>query len=131
MILHRPTTRAPRRSAFTLLEVLVVVAIILVLASFAVVGTMSYLDDAKENKTKMNLKTVEKVAQTVIVNNGGNVPDDLEAQVIKRLQNGEQDIMDGWGQRIQIAMREDQNGNTRAEATTQYKGISYSSWNNN
>ena len=41
MILQRHTPRASRRSAFTLLEILVVVAIILVLASFAVVGTIT------------------------------------------------------------------------------------------
>jgi general secretion pathway protein G len=130
VILQRNPSRVSRRTAFTLLEVLVVVAIILVLASVATVATMSYLDDAKESKTKMNLKTVEKVAQTVITSNGGNVPDDLEAQVIRKLQNGEQDMLDGWGQRIQVTVKEDQNGQPRAQATTEYKGMTYSSWNN-
>ena len=129
MILQRNPSRVSRRTAFTLLEVLVVVAIILVLASVATVATMSYLEDARESKTKMNLVAVEKAAQGVIIHNGGNVPDDLEAQVVRKLGGGEADMLDGWGGRIQSQIKEDNYGQPKAEATTEHNGVSYSSWN--
>jgi len=130
VILQRNPSRIGRRTAFTLLEVLVVVAIILVLASVATVATMSYLEDAKESKTKMNLKTVEKVAQTVLINNNGTWPDDMEARVIAKLANGEQDMFDGWGNRMTIIQNTGPDGNMRAEVTTQHPktGETLSSW---
>ncbi|HVK11970.1 MAG TPA: prepilin-type N-terminal cleavage/methylation domain-containing protein [Gemmataceae bacterium] len=118
MILHHQPSRVARRTAFTLLEVLVVVAIILVLASVATVATMSYLDDAKEDKTRMNMKTVETAAKGVLTRNSGQWPDDMDAQVIRKLSNGEEGMLDGWGNRMTIQQSQDQNGDVTVEVTT-------------
>src|SRR5438105_2113724 len=71
MILQTRSVSPRRRSAFTLLEVLVVVAIILTLASVATVSIMSYLEDAKYDEVKLNLKAAEKAYQTAIMKHGG------------------------------------------------------------
>jgi len=56
-------SRAANRSAFTLLEVLIVVAIIVVLAGVSSVYVFRYLEDAKEQRCKADVKTIEKAAQ--------------------------------------------------------------------
>ncbi len=54
------TTRrkAGRRAAFTLLEVLIVVAILVILASAASISLFRYLDDAKVGKAKAEMNTI-------------------------------------------------------------------------
>lgn len=129
MTLRRSHASVSRRAAFTLLEVLVVVAIILVLASVATVATMSYLEDAKINKTKMNLKTVEKVAEGVITNNGGNVPDDLMNETMRKLRNGPDDLLDGWGNQMSISVEADPNtGNQRVKVVANTPNGPMTSW---
>jgi general secretion pathway protein G len=121
MILQRRAPSVSRRSAFTLLEILVVVAIILVLASVATVATMSYLEDAKVDKTKMNLQLAEKTAKAVITRNGGNVPDDLYGAVSQKIEGGADNLRDGWNNPITIEMSTDPaTGNARpiAKAST-------------
>src|SRR5215213_1166757 len=107
MTLQPRTRSVSRRAAFTLLEVLVVVAIILVLASVASVATMSYLEDAKVDKTKMNLKAAEKAAKTAITRNGGQPPDDLHSAAVHYIEGGAAQMVDGWGQPITLAMQQD------------------------
>jgi general secretion pathway protein G len=51
--------RAARRAAFTLLEVLIVVAIIVVLAGVSSIYVFRYLEDAKEGRAKGDVKTIE------------------------------------------------------------------------
>jgi prepilin-type N-terminal cleavage/methylation domain-containing protein len=90
---NRSVSVVRRRSAFTLLEVLVVVAIILTLASVATVATMSYLEDSKYDKTKLNLNAAEKAYQTAIMKNGGDA-DGIDATHIARyLSGGQQDLV--------------------------------------
>ena len=60
MILQPRSPSARRRSAFTLLEVLVVVAIILVLASVATVAVLQIQSDNKADTAKMNAINLEK-----------------------------------------------------------------------
>lgn len=50
--------KAARRAAFTLLEVLIVVAILVILASAASVSLFRYLEDAKVGKAKAEMNTI-------------------------------------------------------------------------
>ena len=56
-------TRAARRAAFTLLEVLIVVAIIVVLAGVSSVYVFRYLEDSRVNRCKADVQTIAKAAQ--------------------------------------------------------------------
>jgi general secretion pathway protein G len=71
-------TRAIRRSAFTLLEILVVVAIIVVLAGVGGTYLLQRADEAKEGTAKGQIKTLTDAAQTYKLNNG-DYPASLEA----------------------------------------------------
>src|SRR5262245_23687755 len=58
-MIARKTTRHAVRGAFTLMEMLVVVAIIVILAGGGTYYYLKYLDDAKVNKAKMDIKNLE------------------------------------------------------------------------
>ena len=53
MMLATARNRATRRAAFTLLEILVVVAIVVILAGVGVVATTTYLENAKKSKAQL------------------------------------------------------------------------------
>src|SRR2546423_5446978 len=68
MILSPPRSpSARRRSAFTLLEVLVVVAIILVLASVATVAVLNIQKDNKSDMARLNAISLEKAVKMYMV----------------------------------------------------------------
>lgn len=98
MILHPRTRSFSRRSAFTLLEVLVVVAIILVLASVATVSVMQLLRDSKGDTAKMNCVNLEKSVQTYIIKNPDAAqPQDIN-EIIKYVDgNDPAKLIDPWG----------------------------------
>jgi general secretion pathway protein G len=55
---------AARRAAFTLLEVLVVVAILVILAGVASISIFRYMDDAKVGRAKADMETLVKAYKT-------------------------------------------------------------------
>ena len=129
MILQPRTRSVSRRAAFTLLEVLVVVAIILVLASVATVATMSSLEDAKIDKTKMNLKQAEKAAKTAITKNDGIPPDDLYTAASRYIEGGAANMVDGWGNPVIIEMAVDPTtGQERPRARASTPAGEFDSW---
>jgi general secretion pathway protein G len=65
-----------RRHAFTLMEVLVVVAILVVLAGIGVM-VFRYLDESKEKIAKMGIKNIE-TAVTAYKLSHGNYPESLQ-----------------------------------------------------
>jgi general secretion pathway protein G len=66
------------RGGFTLMEMLVVVAILVVLAGAAVPIYMKYLDDAKIDRAKMDVQTLTQTCQTYYVKHG-DYPASLDA----------------------------------------------------
>jgi general secretion pathway protein G len=58
------------RSGFTLLEVLVVVAILVVIAGVGGVIYMRYLDDAKEKAARLGVQNIEQAVQAFKVSDG-------------------------------------------------------------
>jgi general secretion pathway protein G len=72
------TRNRTRRTAFTLMEVLVVVAILVVLAGIGVV-VFRYLDDSKERIAKVQIKTLQSVIESFkITDASGDFPPNLE-----------------------------------------------------
>ena len=88
-----------RRSAFTLLEVLVVVAIIVRLAGMAV-GVMSYLERAREDTAVINASTVKKAMLDYKIRNGdwpqGGLNDLVNEGTLKA-----DNLLDPWKQPYQ------------------------------
>jgi len=61
--------RMTRRAAFTLLEVLVVVAILVILAGVASISIFRYMEDAKVGRAKADMNTLVKTYQTYYTQN--------------------------------------------------------------
>ena len=98
--------RLNRRDGFTLLEVLVVVAILVVLASIASIYVFSYLDNAKKDKAKLDATNILHVAESYMVRFGEpptsmnmllNPPDGSLPGL-----KGEAATMDPWNKQYQI-----------------------------
>jgi general secretion pathway protein G len=94
------STRAARRVAFTLMEVLVVVAILVVLAGVGGVIYMRYLDEAKVSRAKLDIHAIEGVVETYKLKNSEYPP---SLVILTQPQDGglayleQSAIIDPWG----------------------------------
>jgi general secretion pathway protein G len=96
----RKTTRQVR-SGFTLMEIMVVVAIIVILAGAATYYGVSMLGQSKESTAKINITTLTGLAETYRTTNEGNPPASLSE--LAHPTNGskpltaEKNLLDPWG----------------------------------
>jgi general secretion pathway protein G len=99
--------RADVRGGFTLMEMLVVVAILVVLAGAAVPIYMRYLDDAKINRAKIDCKTIADAASAYQLKNG-DFPASLEVLAQPQADGTKaylepSSLLDPWGHPYQYA----------------------------
>jgi general secretion pathway protein G len=118
---------APRRSAFTLLEVLVVVAIIVMLAGVGGFYFFQQYEEAKMGTAKTNVQALSNLVDTYKLNNG-DYPASLEA-LTQPQPNGSgpmcspDKIRDPWGKIYQIDAQGTRNAGMKADVfTTTPKG---------
>jgi general secretion pathway protein G len=103
------------RSAFTLLEVLVVVAILLVLASVGAVYGVRYMEDAKADATRMKMQTLSSSCKAYY-NKTGNFPTALTDLIQPPdgnepfVEGGMDAITDAWGQPINYSLEQPAGG---------------------
>lgn len=127
-MIARPASRrlaAHRRAGFTLVEVLVVVAILVILASLATFAAMRFLGDAKENECKLKMQKVEQAIKSYMVTNDGNPPQSLE-ELINPSAEGKPPLLEGgpsaitspWGTPFMYEMTTDNYGSPRVLITT-------------
>ena len=96
------------KEGFTLIEILVVVAIIGMLGAVAVPAYMNYLADARITTTRSLIKSIEDACQMYNMKHGGKYPNQLS-----ELQEGDDDnppllegeITDPWGNEIKYEKR--------------------------
>lgn len=110
MRLQPHTHSVARRSAFTLLEVLVVVAIILVLASVATVAVLQIQEDNKRDTAKMNATTLANIAKMYSLKNDGNPPQNIQDILPYVDGNDPNKLIDPWGQQYQIGQQDNGTG---------------------
>lgn len=89
---YRARTSQSQRSGFTLLEVLVVVAILVVLASVSSIYMFRYLEDAKIDKARVQAKTLETAAKSYLLRNSA---DTLSLQALVSPPGGGKPYVEG------------------------------------
>jgi general secretion pathway protein G len=95
---------ASRRAAFTLVEVLVVVAIVVILASVGTIATLKFLADAKIDNARMSAMTIVEAAKAYELKN----PDGVDFTqtgpevLVPFLDKGSNGLLDPWGQPYRI-----------------------------
>ena len=97
------------RLGFTLMEILVVVAILLVLVGASSIAVFKYFEDSKYDRANMDVRTLDMAVKTYTLRNQGQPPENLEA-VLKYVEGGaESNLTDPWGNRYIMEMQ-DNNG---------------------
>jgi general secretion pathway protein G len=122
MILHSQTRpeRSERRSAFTLLEVLIVVAIIVILASIGGMYAFRAYEDAQINEAKIKAISISKAAEGFKLNNG-NYPNELGELVHPpsgRPYLAQDELLDPWGHPYQFDAGGSHNNGLKADVFT-------------
>lgn len=116
MLTTNPTNRRTRRDAFTLVEVLVVMAIIVILAGIASVGVMRYLDNAKELTAETQMKNIHSVMMSYYMRSDGSWPNSLQELVQPTdggkayLDGGLSAITSPWGQEYTYTITQTSSG---------------------
>lgn len=103
MILATPRRRATRRAAFTLLEVLVVVAILVILAGVASISVFRYMDDAKVGRARNDMLAIKKAYETYYTQHG-EWPQN-PATVASLLEQGENAFNSPWGPQVPYSVQ--------------------------
>jgi general secretion pathway protein G len=89
--------KATRRAAFTLLEVLIVVAILVILAGSASIAVFKYLEDAKVGRAKADMRQIEQAIQKMYMESGGtNWPQNGDPGVASNLTQGQAGMISPW-----------------------------------
>lgn len=93
------SARAGTRAGFTLMEVMVVAAILVILAGVGSYALFSYLDDAKERAARANIAKIETAVMNYKLTHG-NFPDNIEIltqqQGSKAAYLERTDLIDPW-----------------------------------
>jgi len=98
-----PQRQHNKRAAFTLMEIIAVVTIIMILAGVGVLGFNSIIAQQRERRAKVDCETIQKAAE-IYQNQWGRLPDNLEV-LANRQQDGNpallppEAMLDPWGGR--------------------------------
>jgi len=129
MRIRRTSAKVAARSAFTLMEVLIVVAILVVLASVSSLYFFRFLQDSKESAAVLKMEQIEKAAQALRLKPqyNGEFPQNLEALV--DYLGSEDAIRDPWGNVFQYnAAGSHHNGRKPDIWTVTKEGVTISNW---
>ena len=137
-MMTRPASPAARRSrlrpAFTLVEVLVVMVILVIIAGAATFAVFGNLERAKVQEAKIKAQKIEQAALTYYTLNS-EYPTD-PSQLITAgpdgsaplLVGGQPAILDPWGQQYTMQVTQDGFGSTRVIVTSTGGGRQMIQW---
>lgn len=97
----RRRATATRRAAFTLLEVLIVVAILVILASAASIALFRYLEDAKVGRAKNDMRVIEQAYKKYYMEHNLTWPENIQ-QIAPQLEQDQAGLIDPWGQMYHV-----------------------------
>jgi prepilin-type N-terminal cleavage/methylation domain-containing protein len=131
----RPVNRShgASRAAFTLLEVLIVVAIIVVLAGAGTLTFLKFQEGANEDVAYTKIKNIEKAAMAIQIRSGS--PPQSLAEMTQATDGGRAAIddvdalKDPWGKEFQYDPSGKNNGGARPDIwTTAPNGKTIGNW---
>jgi general secretion pathway protein G len=115
-----PSEAMTRRAAFTLMEVLVVVAIVVILASVGTIATLTFLKNAKEDKARQQMMNLEMAEKTWALRNSGNQLQNGDITPLADfLDQGQNALIDPWGQMFRVEYVQTQN----STGITNYRAV--------
>jgi general secretion pathway protein G len=129
----RPVSRSHNaaRAAFTLLEVLIVVSIIVILATIGGMYAFRAYEDAQVNEAKIKATSISKALEGYKLNNGA-YPDDLNALTHPpsgRPYLAPDELNDPWGKQYQFDPAGAHNNGLKADVfTTTPTGQQVGNW---
>ena len=112
------------RAAFTLVEVLVVMAIIVIIAGTGTIAALNYLDEARVKEAKIKATNISKACESYKANHDGTWPTALTELVSPTdgskplLQGGDTAITDPWGKTYNMQIVNDNFNVERAVIST-------------
>jgi len=132
MTLHTHARRQATRSAFTLMEMLIVVAIIVALAGMGAYYVLPQLATSKEKLAKAGAVNVEKALTSYWTDHQQNWPNDLSALTQKDQYGGpyiEADgLMDPWGNQYQIDVSGQHHNGAKPDVWADHDGKQLGNW---
>src|SRR5436189_6298914 len=97
-----------RRAAFTLVEVLVVVAIVVILASVGTIATLTYLENAKIDAARTKAANLEQRYKEHMAKTLGASAENFQlGDLAQYFDDGERSLIDPWGQQYQFQVVQD------------------------
>ncbi len=119
MLLTTTVRSTSRRSAFTLMEVLVVVAILVILAGVAIIAVPRYIEDARKAKAQTQAVSISQACEAYHTNaaNADQSYPQSPQELIQPpfggqsyLKNGLQDLVNPWGQQFTLQEKQHSDG---------------------
>ena len=102
--LTKPTRRSVARAAFTLMELLVVVAILLVLVGVATPLYLNYLERSRKDVAKANAKSLAEDLKAFAISHGGEYPQEGDWSLLP-LPPERKPPLDPWNMPYRWALR--------------------------
>lgn len=114
------TRRAARRSGFTLMEVLVVVAILVILAGVAIIAVPQQIDNARKNRAQLACQSLSQLGEQYKINpanTDGRYPQNAHELLQPHfggpaMLKGSQDAVSPWPGREYIFTEKDKGDGT-------------------
>ncbi len=121
----RNTRHRSRRAAFTLMEMMVVVAIIVALAGAGIFYMAGQIDEGAKTKAQAGVKALDTACGVYKAQHQGNWPADLTVLRVKDADGygpyvlQDEDLMDPWGGRYQYDIGGGRNQGVRPDIFVQ------------
>jgi general secretion pathway protein G len=121
MTIRKQFNRQIARRAFTLMEILIVVAIIVVLAGVGAFYFIPRLDESKMSTAEVKAKTLAEAAKVYYVKHS-TWPNDISLLVQEGIVKPDA-IMDPWNQQYVIDTQGTMNNGLEPDIYTTFKGV--------